>query len=155
MSYDADFIFNIPDRYKDPVDFTESLKSDLGLSFNERNEYGVWVGNHLGFLISFDPNHGIEDDGDVPFESFISKIGVCGYTGQSVLRVILLQELIHIAMAVCFKYRLEGVVVWECSQKIIHLGISTDEGYITNLDTKRPIKEYSDLKDCMVIGVKY
>ena len=145
MSVDAEFIFNIPSKDRDPTEFVKLLKKDLGLNFDKPNKYGIWTGTHLGLLLSFDPKHESVNDGDVPYESYKSSLGLTGYVGQGCLRVIMIHELINISMALCYFYEIEGVVVWECFEKIIHLGTGKDESCIMNMETKELIKSYNDI----------
>jgi hypothetical protein len=154
MSVNVDFIFNVPSKFDEASEFVSLLKKDLGLNFDNPNKYGVWVGTHLGLELSFDPEHESENDGDIPYKNYKSSIGLTGYTGQGGLRVVMVHELINISMALCYFYEVEGIVVWENFEKVIHLGSKKNESCIINMATKEPIKSYSDIP-LVKQGVKY
>ena len=157
--YDADFIFNIPSAFDRPVDFANWLNKELGLSLALAKAGESWHGPHLGLFMDFKPRHGAEPEPGLPYDRYLSSIGLTGYGGQGDLRVIMLSAVINIALAMCFRLEIDGIVIWDDQVRISHLGMKPEvEGelsWLWDFDRDIRIRSFEDLKPIISHGVEY
>jgi len=155
MSIEFDFYFNMPNKYSDAELFVEHLKKDLGIHLSKLNEGGVWIGIFLGMKLVFDPCHDLENDGEVLFENYSSSIGITGYAGAGRLRIIQLQQVINIALAICLLNQIQGVIIKNVQTKVIHFGYNKKKNCLWDYDLQKEIIEYEIFDRCNEFGAKF
>lgn len=155
MSYTAEFIFNIPPRFKEPADLAEWLNVELGLSLKPGRDGRSWDGPHIGLFLYFTPRHGTTAEPGLPYDEYRSSIALTGFAGQGDLRVILLSAVINIALAMCYHSEFEGIVIWDGQARIAHLGVNGEDRRLWDFDRQTQIKSFEDLKPIITHGVQY
>ena len=96
----------------------------------------------------------MEAEPGLPYDEYRSSIGLAGYGGQGDLRVIMLSAVINIALALCFRLEIDGIVIWDSQVRIAHLGVKGEDSWLWDFDRQTRIKSFEDLKPIITPGVQ-